>query len=427
VETAQILQLAVAVLFAVVVFVVASGAKATRAIGLVLILIPFQLIETQYGSTNVVFTYVLAAALLSGGRLRAPFMASLLLIVFAYLASLSQTDPSMYISHATYIFQFVSGLVVFVLAYNFARDVKETISIVNVLIAMNVLVIIYCLIQLWVGPGGQFIPFGNPSVTAEYLVLMALVMCFDLIHSAGWRRRMLLLLLVTNLILLVATGNRGGFLVLMVAFPLFLFGFRRELGIVRVIQFSLGGLVALALASIVTVAYTDFGRLFERLQTVTEMDNGVPATRSEAWPTAFEKIRQHPWFGEGPRFAGTQHAMTGDPLESENPYPHDLYLFLLRTVGIFGLTAVLAFFVRAWIKVHRAASAAAPGSYRAGFLRIGSLLFLCFLIDQIKIEFPRNDTIDYVHFVFALVGVLVGVAARPADGSPAATIQAASA
>lgn len=446
-ETAQILQLSVALLLAIVVFVLASGLKSTYAIGTVILLIPFQLVETQYGSTNVAFTYVLAAALLINSRLRIPVLVSLALVVFAYLASLSQTDPSTYVGHATYIFQFVSGLVVFVLAYNFARDVQEPVSIVNVLIAMNVLVILYCLIQLWVGPGGQFVPFGieelsthrnrgegderligpfgNPSVTAEYLVLMTLLLCFDLIHWAGGRRRLLILIAAANLMLIVATGNRGGFLVLIFAFPLFLFSFRRVLGATRVIQLFMGGLILLAIASFVTLNYTSFGRLYERLANVTEMENGVPATRSEPWPIAAEKIRQHPWFGEGPRFVGTEHADTGDPLAEENPYPHDLYLFLLRTVGIVGLVAVLAFFVRVWVQVHRAASAAPPGSYRGGLLRVGSLLFLCFLIDQIKIEFPRNDTIDYVHFVFALFGVLLGIADRPDDGSPVAATETA--
>lgn len=442
-ETAQILQLSVGLLLAIAVFVLASGLKATYAIGLVLLLIPFQLVETQYGSTNVAITYVLAAALLINGRLRIPILESLALIVFAYLASVSQTDPSTYVSHATYIFQFVSGLVVFVLAYNFARDVKQPISIVNVLIAMNVLVILYCLIQLWVGPGGQFVPFGieelatqrnrgegderligpfgNPSVTSEYLVLMTLLFCFELIHWTGGRRRLLVLLAAANLTLLIATGNRGGFLVLVFAFPLFLYGFRRELGTGRVIQLVLGGLILLAMASYVTLTYTSFGRLFERLANVTETVGGIPATRSEPWPIAVEKIRQHPWFGEGPRFVGTEHVESGDALAEENPYPHDLYLFLLRTVGIVGTVAVLAFFIRVWVKVHRAASAAPPGSYRGGLLRIGSLLFLCFVIDQIKIEFPRNDTIDYVHFVFAMFGVFLGIADRPNDGSPVVT------
>ena len=41
----------------------------------------------------------------------------------------------------------------------------------------------------------------------------------------------------------------------------------------------------------------DFDRLFARMETVTEIEGGVPKTRAEGWPVAIEKIKRRPWFG----------------------------------------------------------------------------------------------------------------------------------
>ncbi|MEI2791147.1 MAG: hypothetical protein V9E93_20130 [Steroidobacteraceae bacterium] len=70
------------------------------------------------------------------------------LIVLAYLVSLSQADRTLMSLHVIYIFQFFSCLVVFLLAYNYSRLVESERSIVNLLFLINVLVIVYCLLQL---------------------------------------------------------------------------------------------------------------------------------------------------------------------------------------------------------------------------------------------------------------------------------------
>ena len=45
-----------------------------------------------------------------------------------------------------------------------------------------------------------------------------------------------------------------------------------------------------------------------------------------------------------------------------------------------------------------------------GLLRLGSLFMLVFLVDQIKVEFLRYAQVDYWHFVFCLLAILVGAA-----------------
>ena len=43
---------------------------------------------------------------------------------------------------------------------------------------------------------------------------------------------------------------------------------------------------------------------------------------------------------------------------------------------------------------------------------VGVLLSVGFFIDELKIEFLRHSSIDYVHFVFAQFGIFLGLADR---------------
>ncbi len=428
-----------------VIFVLASGAKRSVALGALLILIPFQTVDTRYASSSVLMAYALATMLLISGELRFRMLPALIVVVLAYLLSFTQADRGLLVMNVITIFQFVSCLIIFLLAYNFAGLVKTEKTAVDILFATNSLVVVYCILQLIVGPGESFVPFGveefafnsnrnpddprlvgpfgNPGTTAGYFTLMILVCAMDLMFSSGGKRLFVLILAGFNLLGLVATGNRTGFLILVAMFPVMLFTFRRELGAKRVTQFVIGGTLVLAIASTVAVAYTDFGRMFNRLATVTQTEGGVPTTRAETWPVAIEKIKERPWLGEGPYFWTEEDAEEAGQLRTEfeelgeldtifDPYPHSLYLYLLRTVGIVGLLAVLWFFFQAWRHLSRASRLQSARSYGLAFVRLGTILIPAFLIAQITLEFNRRTTLDYAQFVFALIGLLLGVADR---------------
>ena len=113
--------LAWALIMVLVVFLLATGSKRTWAIGALLIMIPFQMVETRYASSSVLMAYALAAVLLVNGGLKVRMLPALGLIILAYLVSLSQADRVILSLHALFAFQFFSCLVVFLLAYNFAR------------------------------------------------------------------------------------------------------------------------------------------------------------------------------------------------------------------------------------------------------------------------------------------------------------------
>ena len=244
---------------------------------------------------------------------------------------------------------------------------------------MNALALVYCALQLTAGPGESFMPFGikefefnlnrvaedarlvgpfdNPGSTSGYFTLMIMVCAMDMMFAQGRRRTAVQVLIILNLIGLVATGNRAGFLILVAMFPVLLFSFKRELGAQRVTRYLVGGVAVLVLASALAISYTGFGRMFERLENVTETQDGVPTTRALTWPVAIEKIKQHPWVGEGPFFVNPEAGQNLGMLPGEvDPYPHSLYLFLLRTIGILGLVPILWFFLQSWRLLYRVAT-----------------------------------------------------------------------
>ncbi len=300
--SSAVMKLAFGVILLLIMFLLATGAKRTVSIGTLLIMVPFQTIETQYASSSVLIAYVLAAALLIGGGLRVRMVPAMGLIVLAYCASCALADRSLLTYHVLFMFQFFSCLVVFVLAYNFALLIESERTIVDVLMVINVLAIIYCALQLSVGPGERFIPFGiedlkfnmnrdpsdprlvgpfdNAGSTAGYFSLMTLVCAFEIMFSAGRRRSLVWILTGFNLLGLVVTGNRAGFLVLVGMSPLLVLAYRKELGLKRILTLLIGGVIALAIAATIAVTFTDFNKMFSRMETVTETEGGIPETRA---------------------------------------------------------------------------------------------------------------------------------------------------
>ena len=455
-SSTAIWQIAFGVVIICVMLVIALGARHTISIGTLLILIPFQTIETRYGSSSVLITYALGAALLVSGSLKQRMLPWLSLIVLTYCMSLAFAERQLFMHNVLFMFQFFSCLVAFILAYNFALIASDERAVMNVLLAVNALVVIYCLLQLSAGPGQYFVPFGidefkfnlnrhpgdprlvgafdSPGSTAGYFALMSLVCFVEFMFSQGRRRFVVCLLAGFNLFGLVATANRAGFLVLLAMAPLLLFTYRAELGAKKVVQYSLAGVAILMIAATLAVTATDFNIMFNRMETVTETEGVIPATRQEGWPVALEKIKKRPWFGEGPYFWTAMDAKVtsqspyvfeedGGLETAYDHYPHSLYLYLLRTVGIFGLLAVVGFFIRAWSILYGARRYESTG-YRAAIVRLGLFLIPAFLISQITLEFHRPNTMDYAQFIFALMGLLVGTSDRSRWNAEATAVSA---
>ena len=79
---------------------------------------------------------------------------------------------------------------------------------------------------------------------------------------------------------------------------------------------------------------------------------------------------------------------------------------------------VVWFFIQAWRILYATLKREPAGAYSSALLRLGLVLIVSFLAAQITLEFNRRDTIDYAQFIFALVGMLVGVADRQTRSAP---------
>lgn len=435
-ESAQLLQLAGALLAGIVIFVAAYAAPLRVSVALLLIIIPFQPVATSYGSANVVMTYVLAGALLMRGRLRyIPMLGAMLAVIFAYLVSMSQVPRSVYVLHGVEIIALTSGFLVFILAYNLVRDGVDGRRIINILAASNVLSLLYCTVQFTVAPGESLElfgikelslnenrgegdarlvgPFGTPGITAAYFMTMTLILLYDAINSDGRRRAVISVIAVLNVAMIIATANRGSFIVLLAGIVGFLYLFRARLGFARIVQISTVATVALVLAGTVVVTYTSFGQMFNRLTKTAETEEGLPATRAVTWPIAWENIKAKPLLGHGPRLI-QQHEMRFRKLPDEQlvtRYPHNLYLYLLVTVGVVGLVSMMFFLLTLIWRIYRGAHRGRfESEYERGLVIVGFLVAIAFLVDELKIEFLRSATVDYAHFMFAVFGIFLGFA-----------------
>lgn len=434
IDTPTLVSLTTFVLLAALLFFVASALPQRIATTLMMLLVPFQTVVTFAGTSSMVIAYlVFIALLLRGERVQVPMLWNFVVLLLWYLISISLQHPSTYVQHAVYIYALVSAFLVFWLCHDLVGRFKEPTSIINVFIWMNVLVIVYCAIQLWVGPGGRFRlfglsdlsitrvredgrlsgPFESAELTAQYFVVMVFLILHQFWHAeSGWSRRGLILLIAINIALLVATGSRGEFLVLLGGCGLYLWLFRRRLGVMRALGLALSGSAVLAASSLIILTYTPFGGLFDRLQR-TEIEAGVPDTRAVVWPTAWREIEKRPIIGNGPRMHFyLEESGKVYPHHTYIPYPHSLYLYLLFTVGIPGLILFLWTQGKVLARCWRAASAGGGDSYSEDLARTGVLIIVLFLIDGLKIEQMRLSLADYWHFWFGLLGVLWAVAGR---------------
>src|SRR5690606_38221314 len=67
---------------------------------------------------------------------------------------------ALYVQHAVYMVAVISSYMVLCIAYDLTLRLRSVSGIVNVLLALNVLVVAYCAIQMVLGPGVTFRVFG---------------------------------------------------------------------------------------------------------------------------------------------------------------------------------------------------------------------------------------------------------------------------
>lgn len=432
--TGHALQLGIAVIFGLIFFAASYALSERVMLGILIVLIPFQLITSRYGTMNMVLVYLVAAAFILKGRLKFfPLLGSTAFIILVYVISISLTLPATYQDHVFYLITIGSNFVLFYLVYNYFRQSKDLRYAFNLVLIMNFLVVCYGLIQLTVG-FNQFSFFGigelafsanleekqrligafsGAGVNGEYFAILILFIGYMASFETRIRIKIVLLaLMALNFGLLVATGSRGSFLSLVGGGLIFLWAFRKQLGVVAVAKIVVVASVLFTCAALIIVNYTNFNVLFDRLSDTEIGDSGVPDTREKAFELTIERIPEALLVGHGPRMVLIdEYVRRIKGYQPLGGYPHNLYLFLLYTLGMLGLLAYLILFLRLMLWWKRAARCSVEDSMLSGVPKLALVLMVVFLVDQLKIEFLRAQFADMQHVMFTLWAIFLAFSA----------------
>ncbi|CAN5296448.1 hypothetical protein BH24PSE2_BH24PSE2_12960 [soil metagenome] len=445
-DTSKLVQVIAALSLAVAFFLFSYFASPRKTVPWLICLSPFQTIDNPYATSSVLLTYVIGIAFLLRGKLRfLPMLGFFALVLAIYAVSTGFQHEATHVQHGIYIFNYVSAILMFYVVYNFVRETRDVDLILRTLVILNVLVAIYCVIQLLFDKVSLFGieeltiqgtrlrgadprltgPYGV-GVTAEFLVIHTLLAAYLLVHANTALKRYLLYgLMAVNIGCLLATANRGGFLVLVGGAGLFLFMFRSQLGMKRTLTLAIGGSFVLVVASIIIVNFTNYGAMYDRLE-ATELEGGVPDTRAQSWAAVIPGIFEKPLLGHGPRLRLQDDSSRRYPGHEAIPYPHNLYLFLLHTVGFAGLAVYVWFFAWLVVRIRRALPRLQDDDFTRGLVKLGILLIIVIVVDQMKIDFLRFELVDYWHYLFSLFALWLGMAdmvrapAPQTSGFPAA-------
>lgn len=400
------------------------------SLAFLILLIPFQVIDTRFGSVNTVLVYVAAFAFLVQGRLtKVPFFLPILAVLFVFVLAFTQSPAIARIYHVIYLVGFFSNVLLFYMVYNYLLRTQDWQWIVKCLVIVNILVVIYCAIQFAAGPSrvtffgiqelslnpirkdGRLVgPFKATAATAEYLTFQCLLFCFLVLFRPPRRLSLLIFgLVAANLLFLIATGNRGGFVTIVFGTLLFLFAFRRELGLARMVKILVGGTTIFVALAIVAVNFTDYGILFERLEETEIDEGGVPDTRALVWPLAWAEIVKKPIIGHGPKLDITTRGQEVGDIEYVR-FPHNLLLHTLYTTGIVGAAAWIAFFTIMALKLWTTRNASIEDRRLAALPKLGLVYLIVFFVSQLRIEFLRESLIDYQNYLFVLFAFFLATA-----------------
>jgi hypothetical protein len=169
----------------------------------------------------------------------------------------------------------------------------------------------------------------------------------------------------------------------------------------RKVLIGLSAVTASILLSTVVEAALQETRLLPRVGRIS-FDAGLATSlnRQTAWVPFVETYDPFGSFiGNGPTY----------PYTSIGFYPHSLPLYLGYTLGLAGMVALMGVLVLALAHLLRASSRRSVGAVPL------SVALSVFLVDQLKVEFPRIDA--YSMWVASLLGVAMAVGAGVAPST----------
>jgi O-antigen ligase len=127
-----------------------------------------------------------------------------------------------------------------------------------------------------------------------------------------------------------------------------------------------------------------------------------------AWEYASENIVEHPIIGHGPYYS-----IEGGLVARY--WPHNVYLYYASIVGILGLGFYLWLLWEMLRASRPRAASLGSGTYIEGATLAVRVMLIVFMVDQIKIDYLRNERYSFfVWFLFGLVTAVSHVARREA-------------
>jgi hypothetical protein len=137
--------------------------------------------------------------------------------------------------------------------------------------------------------------------------------------------------------------------------------------------------------------------LLARLFATTFKRGIIPENRYYTWSFGLVRGMETPFIGHGPAFdysKGVQLRLI----------PHSIYMYLFDLTGLFGLSAFIFFMYRLMRMSAKSIAVSLKSSpLPQAFLKVLHVCLIMFLIDQIKVEYLRNNI--YTYFVWLLFGL----------------------
>jgi len=436
-----------AVIAAAVVFGVAWRLELASAIGVLVLTLPYPK-ATSFGNSNLAFIALLAIIWLmrrvqrqSPPLTRTPVDVPIAGLLLAFIVSCYNLEPGHFPYAANNLQLLVAGMLLFYLITTNLRTERDLQKLHAFQLASMLTMCVIGLYELnhpravvvpgWIefhaSAGEEFDtrnvrvggPFFDYELFAEFLALTLLLVIFLMVRARSTTRRVLLGgVVLLDLFVLFTTLTRGAIFSLAASVVYLVWLSRRRLRIVPVTILTALGLALFVGMNFVVSNYTTSGDMIARLQE-TEFVGGVPDSRQRAWADGWERFLEKPILGHGPYYApqsGTRNWF----------WPHNGYLYIANLVGLVGLFFYLWILWNLFrISKSRTDRLDSP-NYTESFLITARLQLVLFIVDQIKIDFLRNNIYQFqVWLLFASIVVAHRIARDQRESESAALESAA--
>ncbi|MFZ7126471.1 MAG: O-antigen ligase family protein [Desulfobacterales bacterium] len=441
-STLQYVQITAALLAAQLVFIL-GYIYPRLMVGFLIVTLPFQVVDSQYGSINVALIYMTTLSAFVSRKIsirQAPLMfpviLALWLVTLVYIVALFNNPTPMLVHKVTYLIGFFSNVALLFLIYATINTESDIHHFLKLLLIVNILILGYCTIQFFAGFKGV-VPFGikefafienrlhegiderrlmgpflGAGLLAEYFALMQFIHGYTL-FTTGRRKIVTILVMFGNFCAMVGTGNRGAPIALTIGCLICLYVFRKTLSFNKVFKISSFGIGLLLVASFLMINFTQFNVLYRRFVN-TEIHGITPDTRG-GWPEYIKKGMEAPLLGRGgvrmvlpsDLYSSSGQRRPGIPLNEAMAYPHSLYIYVFYTLGIFGLAVYSLLVITLYYFFFQVGKWQANNRFLHGLPKLATVLLTVFLIDQFKLEFLRHNYVDYQNIIFSIFGMFL--------------------